>query len=217
MIRWTLSAKSWACAGTVGMAIVMGSACGSSDVPIGEQDQQANNGTDGSTSGTGGSSSGSGGSTTGSGGSSSGSGGSWNGSGGGSSGSGGSGGQPCVDNVLCAMGKHWDQTACGCVPDPIDAGICVNNGACIQGTQWDPSVCTCVPEPTDAGACVQTQLCSQDTHWDKIKCACVAGACISQEGEHCGGFVVSPCTCATGLVCKLSNIPDIGGTCVKAN
>ncbi len=34
---------------------------------------------------------------------------------------------------------------------------------------------------------------------------------------HCGGFIAHPETCPTGYTCKLGNIPDAGGTCVKSS
>jgi hypothetical protein len=45
-----------------------------------------------------------------------------------------------------------------------------------------------------------------------------AGMCVSKRGEHCGGNIKDPCTCAAGLQCKAtqgSNLPpgDVGGTC----
>jgi hypothetical protein len=43
------------------------------------------------------------------------------------------------------------------------------------------------------------------------------GACISAEGGPCGGFIVNPCRCADGLVCRLNTNPDVGGVCVKAD
>jgi hypothetical protein len=41
------------------------------------------------------------------------------------------------------------------------------------------------------------------------------GPCISQEGERCGGFVINPCRCADGLVCRTNAVPDAPGICVK--
>lgn len=38
---------------------------------------------------------------------------------------------------------------------------------------------------------------------------------LARAGEHCGGFVVHPRECEEGLVCFLSPIPDVGGTCAK--
>ena len=35
------------------------------------------------------------------------------------------------------------------------------------------------------------------------------------EGQHCGGFIQNAPTCPAGYSCKLSNIPDAGGVCVK--
>jgi hypothetical protein len=43
------------------------------------------------------------------------------------------------------------------------------------------------------------------------------GACISAEGGPCGGFIVNPCGCAAGLVCRTNINPDVGGVCVKAD
>jgi hypothetical protein len=38
--------------------------------------------------------------------------------------------------------------------------------------------------------------------------------CVSGEGQQCGGLIENnPCTCATGLVCVLGQIPAEGGTC----
>jgi hypothetical protein len=42
-------------------------------------------------------------------------------------------------------------------------------------------------------------------------------ACIAAEGEHCGGNIANPCSCASGLDCVTSaGAPapgDVGGTC----
>jgi hypothetical protein len=47
-----------------------------------------------------------------------------------------------------------------------------------------------------------------------------AGACVSQQDEHCGGNIAHPCTCAPGLECVLSlggPAPgDVGGTCKRS-
>lgn len=44
-----------------------------------------------------------------------------------------------------------------------------------------------------------------------------SSACVSQQGEHCGGNTAHPCTCAAGLTCTpgSSGLPfgDVGGTC----
>ena len=61
--------------------------------------------------------------------------------------------------------------------------------------------------------CVQNVLCIKGDHWDRQLCKCVPDACVSQEGGPCGGFVAHPCTCAPGLECVSSGIPDVGGTC----
>jgi hypothetical protein len=42
------------------------------------------------------------------------------------------------------------------------------------------------------------------------------GACVSGENGPCGGFVMHPCSCASGLTCTPSGIPDEGGTCQPA-
>jgi len=43
------------------------------------------------------------------------------------------------------------------------------------------------------------------------------GACVSGVGGPCGGFVQSPCTCAAGLTCQASRIPDGAGTCTSGS
>jgi hypothetical protein len=44
--------------------------------------------------------------------------------------------------------------------------------------------------------------------------------CVSQRGEHCGGNISNPCTCATGLTCTPADggppFGDVGGTCEPA-
>jgi hypothetical protein len=160
-------------------------------------------------------------------------------------------GQPCVDNVLCAMGKHWDPNACACVPNgdggSVDGGadsatcdptlICPQIVTCVDGLEYPtgcgPTNCdkplgSCADGGHDAGAtkdaCVDNVLCKIGEHWDSSACACVpngtdagstsdAGRCVSGLGGHCGGFVANPCVCAAGLKCRLSPIPDVGGTC----
>jgi hypothetical protein len=39
------------------------------------------------------------------------------------------------------------------------------------------------------------------------------GACVSPQGGPCGGFVIHPCTCASGSKCVPDPIPDKPGTC----
>jgi hypothetical protein len=45
-------------------------------------------------------------------------------------------------------------------------------------------------------------------------------ACVADEGEHCGGNIANPCSCAAGLVCTSSAggpaAGDVGGTCKPA-
>jgi hypothetical protein len=60
---------------------------------------------------------------------------------------------------------------------------------------------------------VQTVLCIAGDHFDPVQCKCVPNACISTQGGPCGGFVANPCTCAPGLTCVSSNVPDVAGTC----
>jgi hypothetical protein len=42
-------------------------------------------------------------------------------------------------------------------------------------------------------------------------------ACVSKQGEHCGGNIAHPCTCAADLVCTAAGsgppVGDVGGTC----
>jgi hypothetical protein len=70
----------------------------------------------------------------------------------------------CFDNVLCAMGYHWDTNACSCVKD-----VCVDTIACLVGSHWSSVQCKCVSD-----TCVDNVLCAISSHWSQADCTCVA-------------------------------------------
>jgi hypothetical protein len=51
----------------------------------------------------------------------------------------------------------------------------------------------------------------------QLASAADGGMCVAREGEHCGGNIRQPCTCAANLVCTpaVGGPPagDVGGTC----
>jgi hypothetical protein len=85
-------------------------------------------------------------------------------------------------------------------------GLCANDAQCPAGE-------TCELPPNfhcPAGAlCAPVGICRKPVD------AGLPGICVSDEGGHCGGFVVNPCICAPGLLCVLSSTPDVGGTCKR--
>jgi hypothetical protein len=172
-------------------SLVLPAGCGG-DVAIGEQDQDAAGGADGSQSNDSSSSG-----TDGSGRDSA-----MGSSGGGDTGAGGdvsigddapaveSGGPDgCADNIFCSSGSHWDPQLCTCVPDDAggpDTGCAVR--PCPIGGYWDSQLCMCVYND--------------------------GGPCISGRGGVCGGFTSNPCQCASGLTCVYeAGIADLPGTC----
>jgi len=106
---------------------------------------------------------------------------------------------PCIDNVACLQGAHWDADVCSCVATAIDAGAphCVQHAFCVIGKHWDPNTCACVSAAVDAGPpyCVQNVQCTTSGHWDPASCRCVANcvdnvACV--VGSHWDPVA---CTC----------------------
>jgi hypothetical protein len=140
---------------------------------------------------------------------------------------------PCVDNVLCVAGDHWDSTACKCVPNATDAGAgdaggggpCVETVLCIVGDHWDSTLCKCVPNPPppdagapdDGGTCVDNVLCILGYHWDSGACKCVPNAQACMDAGECRGFLPALClVCADGATACAHWTCTAAGTCAIA-
>ncbi len=139
------------------------------------------------------------------------------------------GANACAESCTCDATGHFQcveecadaSTPTGCAQGAActgnsSCGSASPNGGCSSSCACDATghlqCTTSCPPAVDAG-CVQNVLCIQGDHWDRSQCRCVPDACVSQAGGPCGGFITNPCQCAPGLVCALSGIPDVGGTC----
>lgn len=131
----------------------------------------------------------------------------------------GSGGSHAQAGAKAEAGTSPTTAGHGGQPSDAGASMCVSQrGGPCGGNVKDPCSCatglTCKSNSSlpmgDVGGTCQAPADDVD-----------AGACVSQEGEHCGGNTRFPCTCATGLTCTAtpgSTLPfgDVGGTCQSA-
>jgi hypothetical protein len=124
---------------------------------------------------------------------------------------------PVCDPLSCPSGETWSSVACACVADVGDAGACVSSrGQRCGGNMTHPCTCAAglVCTPGDGGG-----------PFGDVGGTCEAPApdggtsCVALEGQHCGGNIAHPCTCAASLVCEAGDggLPfgDVGGTCVR--
>lgn len=111
-------------------------------------------------------------------------------------------------------------------------GICMANGACVFGGK--PNCTTHCPLLFCPSNICHAPNVSQPTKLPNgcpgcPKCGppnCTADNCpngfcwetrcvpFSGPGEGCNGFIFPPRRCRPGLVCNMSHIPDVGGTCI---
>jgi hypothetical protein len=79
-------------------------------------------------------------------------------------------------------------------------------------TPKDANGCPLCPTctPGGSGSCTADSDCTHGF--------CYNGGCQSYSGVGgpCNGFILPPRRCEPGLYCKMSNIPDVGGTCQKS-
>jgi hypothetical protein len=134
-----------------------------------------------------------------------------------------------------SMGAGTGSAAGGHLADagtaPADGGAaCVSKqGEHCGGNTMRPCSCAaglmCMPAlggpaPGDVGGTCKAADAGADADGGAADAGSAAdggAACVSKDGEHCGGNIAHPCSCASGLVCTPSAggppAGDVGGTC----
>jgi peptidoglycan hydrolase-like protein with peptidoglycan-binding domain len=103
---------------------------------------------------------------------------------------------------------------------------CIPRPACLDATPRclipEPAGGWCSSNPPLSKVCPQdAKLCPDGTSVGRTGPNCEFAACPTGSGkvvglgEHCGGFITNPNTCAEGLRCQLSTVVDAGGVCVS--
>ena len=133
--------------------------------------------------------------------------------------------EPCVQNILCPPGTHFDfNISCGCVPNFCAGIVCppglqlnqVTCGCvapctniCPVGTTRDNQTCFCVPTPDPCLGLV----CPDPLVLNATSCTCI-DACpgVSRVCPLGFAFNETSCSCAVacgGATCPISGIPGV--------
>ncbi len=124
----------------------------------------------------------------------------------------GSASSGCVDNVLCAVDKHWDSALCTCVPNSSGSGATTGASSGTQsgsGASSGSGQCLSGPGGPCLGAnhcvCMPGLVCNFASSAGGTCEASDAGACVSMKNGPCGGIgAAASCACAPGLTCALN-------------